>query len=385
MRSIACLYLLRQVGRGITMDVQELSGVIEQLYDCALSGDWLDVLKLVRDKTHSNKVYFVVRDVIKDSVVDTHLIADFDYNPMVPSAYLNNFEHDPWFQHSLGALEGEITRPSVDVPVETFDALPIYQNYFVPLNTHYAIGGIIIRDEGYESFLICNRGREASEYADEDIKAIELLMPHFRQAVRIYLTLQSYKKVRTISQAINSATEASVILCKEDGTILEANEMAQEMLHNEEAFLVDGGYLALNKAHLNDRLKYYIKECAHFKDNRISLKRDIYVESENNRAFVVSVLPLSRVDASIHTQYTCVVKINSQKQVRWQSIQHSFELTPTELFVTELIFNKYTTMQIAEELNITVNTARSHIQNIYEKLNVKSQVELMSKLSLYAR
>ena len=210
-------------------------------------------------------------------------------------------------------------------------------------------------------------------------------MPHFRQAVRIYLTLQSYKKVRTISQAINSTTEASVILCKEDGTILEANEMAQEMLHNEDAFLVDGGYLALNKAHLNDRLKYYIKECAHFKDNRISLKRDIYVESENNRAFVVSVLPLSRVDASIHTQYTCVVKINSQKQVRWQSIQHSFELTPTELFVTELIFNKYTTIQIAEELNITVNTARSHIQNMYEKLNVRSQVELMSKLSLYAR
>ncbi len=367
------------------MEFEKISNLIEQLYESALSGDWLEILNLVRTETDSNKVFFLIRDVAQGKVIDTHLVANFTYDASLATGFLDNFEQDPWYHHAQAALEGEITRPSVEVPVATFESSPIYQNYFLPLRTHYCVGAILIRDEQYESFLICNRDHEASEYSPEDIEFIELLMPHFKQAVRIYLTLQTYKKVLSISEAINTSSEAGVILCDENCNILEINHFAKQIINNNDAFVFEKGKLALSKDYLNATLEHHVKECAHFNDNRLSLQHDIYVENANNEAFVLNVLPLTRIDASIHTQYASIIKINTQKQVRWQSVQHEFALTAKELFVTKLIFEKYTTQQIAEELNIKVSTARTHIQNLYKKLEVSSQVELMSKLSLYSR
>ena len=367
------------------MDAKKLSGIIKQLYECALSGDWLDALNLIRDETQSNKVFFMVRDVERNRVVDTHLVSNIEYESSVLSGFLKSFNEDPWLAHSQGALEGEITRPSVDVPVETFATSSIYQKCFLPLETHYGVGVIVIRDEQYESFLICNRGKEDNEYSQDDIELIEPLLPHLRQAVRIYLTLQTYKKVLSISQAINKTTEAGVVLCNEDCEILETNEFAKDILEKSGIFAEESNKLTLKNVPMNQKLRAHVKQCAHFNDNRMVFKHDLYVENNKQQAFLLSVLPLTRVDGYIHTQYAAVVKINSQKQIRWQAIQHEYELTPKELFVTELIFDKYTTQQIAEELIITVNTARTHIQNVYKKLEVNSQVELMAKLSLYAR
>ncbi len=367
------------------MKIKKISNLIEQIYESALSGDWLDILNMIQVETDSNKVFFLIRDVAQDKVIDTHLVANFTYDATLATGFLDNFEQDPWYHHAQAALEGEITRPSVEVPVETFKSSAIYQNYFLPLRTHYCVGAILIRDQQYESFLICNRDQEATEYSQAEIEFIELLMPHFRQAVRIYLTLQTYKKVLCISEAINNSSEAGVVLCDENCNILEINSFAKRIISDNDAFVCENGKLALSKDYLNATLEHHVKECAHFNDNRLSLQHDIYVENAANDAFVLNVLPLTRVDASIHTQYASIIKINTQKQVRWQSIQHEFALTPKELFVTKLIFDKHTTQQIAQELNIQLSTARTHIQNLYKKIEVNSQVELMAKLSLYSR
>ncbi|TXD48365.1 helix-turn-helix transcriptional regulator [Polaribacter sp. IC073] len=43
-------------------------------------------------------------------------------------------------------------------------------------------------------------------------------------------------------------------------------------------------------------------------------------------------------------------------------------------FISEDITNK----EIADKLNISVNTVKFHVKNIYEKLNIKSRKEAIS-------
>lgn len=56
--------------------------------------------------------------------------------------------------------------------------------------------------------------------------------------------------------------------------------------------------------------------------------------------------------------------------------QYISDLTPREREVAELIARGYTNPQIAAELTITRETAKTHVSNILSKLGVSSRTEV---------
>jgi len=62
-----------------------------------------------------------------------------------------------------------------------------------------------------------------------------------------------------------------------------------------------------------------------------------------------------------------------------QPARKDYRLTDAEYRVLELLVKGYKYKQIAEELFVTVNTVNTHIRHIYEKLQVHSKAEAVSK------
>jgi len=56
-----------------------------------------------------------------------------------------------------------------------------------------------------------------------------------------------------------------------------------------------------------------------------------------------------------------------------------YNLTPRELDVLQLLIKGYSSKMIADELNISFDTARSHLKNIYTKLHVNCGKQAISK------
>lgn len=56
-------------------------------------------------------------------------------------------------------------------------------------------------------------------------------------------------------------------------------------------------------------------------------------------------------------------------------------LTKTEKKIAMLLKNAYTNINISDELNISVNTVKTHIKHIYEKLNVKDRLSFAGLFS----
>jgi len=54
-------------------------------------------------------------------------------------------------------------------------------------------------------------------------------------------------------------------------------------------------------------------------------------------------------------------------------------LTPQELRLLKLLVDGYSYQKAADHLNVSVNTVRAHIRNIYEKLHVHSKSEAVGK------
>ena len=56
-------------------------------------------------------------------------------------------------------------------------------------------------------------------------------------------------------------------------------------------------------------------------------------------------------------------------------------LTERENEIVDLLLNGRTYKMIAEELYLSENTVKTHIKNIYSKLNIKSKSELIKMIS----
>ena len=84
-------------------------------------------------------------------------------------------------------------------------------------------------------------------------------------------------------------------------------------------------------------------------------------------------------------QIACVEKIHSylvrgsDRQMKDLSSYYIDPLTEREMEVLRLIDEGMSNHEIAENLNITINTVKGHIKNIYQKLGVNRRVQVIAK------
>ena len=64
---------------------------------------------------------------------------------------------------------------------------------------------------------------------------------------------------------------------------------------------------------------------------------------------------------------------------RQNPLENSESLTPQETRILHLSADGLKAKEIAEKLSISVDTVRTHIRNVYEKLHVQNRVEMMRK------
>ena len=80
--------------------------------------------------------------------------------------------------------------------------------------------------------------------------------------------------------------------------------------------------------------------------------------------------------SSIATQ---VLKMFSQVNVSKQNENENYNLSDREKQVLQHLVDGYSYKMIASEMYISIDTVRSHIKKIYEKLHVNSKSEAVAK------
>ena len=70
------------------------------------------------------------------------------------------------------------------------------------------------------------------------------------------------------------------------------------------------------------------------------------------------------------------VKTETPDQEIWDKLQLSIR----EKEVLQLLINGHTNAQIADELYLSVSTIKTHVSNLYVKLNVKNRVQAVQKV-----
>jgi len=67
---------------------------------------------------------------------------------------------------------------------------------------------------------------------------------------------------------------------------------------------------------------------------------------------------------------------------QWQHLRKKYNMTPREAQVARLVCCGYDNESLAVTLGIKSSTAKTHVQNIYRKLNVKNRISILLQFLL---
>ena len=76
-----------------------------------------------------------------------------------------------------------------------------------------------------------------------------------------------------------------------------------------------------------------------------------------------------------------VIEPAGSKEMAWLNTA-TYGLSPREEEVVELVVRGASTQQISQALYVTEDTVQKHVQNVFEKVGVRSRRELVKRLYL---
>ncbi len=368
----------------IKLTSTDLSLLIGDIYDAALTSEWSDVLNKIIDATQSNKAFFFLQKLDEPKPLLSEFKINFDYSIDVLNDYQSRVFEDPRYQVTKNAIEGESLNLSDHIDITQHKGSYFYDNIIEPMKSHQSLAGQLVRDGRYESVYVVNRGLDDPCYSQQDFNLIKLLTPHMLRSVQTFKSLQLYKNYASISKSIFDQTDKGIIVCDELGNIIISNEFVNEKLASYDQFSLADGKIALNNPADNKRFNHYINQCALLSFQGVGTQESIVIETLEREMIVISVSPLKdKNNVNGFDKPCCLVTITLQESLNWDLFSEVYHLTKREKQLVRAIYSKKKLNDLTSVFNVSYNTLRTHLQSVFRKTEVNSQTELMIKINMF--
>lgn len=165
------------------------------------------------------------------------------------------------------------------------------------------------------------------------------------------------------------------LIVNEELYILWANAPARAQLKNKRYLLDRNGFLIAKTASLHEPLAAFVRNCQE--------KPETVLLTSKTCELLLQAVCLARADGG---RSYVGISFLLEPEVQWpiHGFGEAFRLTPSELKVLQQLLTGRSAAEISECMNVSVETTRSHIRHIYEKVDVSSRESLFSRLAPFA-
>jgi DNA-binding CsgD family transcriptional regulator len=213
-----------------------------------------------------------------------------------------------------------------------------------------------------------------------------LLVPHIRRAVAISDILDIRKLEAHALTATLDSFSTGVVVVGDRGRILHANNSAHTMFSAAGPVSASAGFL---KAHDADAHRELENAIAVAQRNEAAIGAagiGVALGASGSEPSIAHVLPLTGGDlrTRLVPQATAVVFITraeAKPAANLQPVADNFGLTPAEARVLEHLAGGATVAETAQDLGISLNTAKTHLARIFSKTGAARQADLIALIN----
>jgi DNA-binding CsgD family transcriptional regulator/PAS domain-containing protein len=260
-----------------------------------------------------------------------------------------------------------------------------YLLYCQPHGCYQMLGADIRMPDGSTVRFRINRRQQDERFSQVERAMCAMLLPHLRRALHMHSLLDRSESLGSLySQTISRMAVATIVL-DENGSVVQLNPVAREILDSQDGLKVVGGRLEATYPSDNRELSRLVRNA--FQRARqggaglhgaeaMSISRP---SGKVSLGVVVELIPTQELveGKGKPTVMVYVRDAVSKSLVSNVVTSQLYNLTPAETSLALELANGLSLEEASEALNIRRNTARAHLRSIFSKTGVRRQTELV--------
>jgi DNA-binding CsgD family transcriptional regulator len=379
-----------------TVNVKEsdFADLIGRIYDAALDPRrWPDVLDGLSMAFHGNAILFFQDLRQKDSAAMEFV----GFEPEFIRSYTEHYGRlNPWLPRLQQTPAGAVVVAERLSDPASYEGTEFYNDWVRPQGLYSAIGSILARNDAAVANLSVNRRAAAGAPSEAEIAAFARLVPHLRRALQMHMRLASLTLQRDSAAQGLDGLSLGVVLVDGSCRVLYANRTAEALLRTGDGLIARQGRLGAVRSNVTRDLERLIAEAAATGAGR-----------ENGTGGVIA-LPRRQGGATPLSALVCPLRAppagNPLRDVARGAgsrrvpaalvfvgdpdratdnapaaavLARHYGLTPSEAGLFAALLHGQRLADYAEELGISINTAKARLRHLFAKTGTDRQVDLL--------
>lgn len=362
----------------------ERSLLVDELHRAALEGGrWQPAMARVKRLVKGSKVHFACMG-LADSWLNFHKECDPYYEAAFVETYLDN----PILSHLTAIRPLDVFTDRSVMPKSEFRKTAIFNEWYVPQGDHSSIA-CKIPIAGMVGILAVQRGGCLPDFDDADISLLRELAPAIARAAELHLHLRR----KPLDMQATASPHLGQIVVDASGRVLTMNDYAETLLAdpaNELTLL--RGRLSAGESLNGDALRSAIASNCRSNCGYPERNGNVLIRCTKTGAplLALTINPLvmpAASDLPIARAALILVKDLSPKVSADfpERLRGLFELTQKEAALAVILMLGHSLQYYMAQQQVSYETARSHLRNIFLKTATARQGELVALLNRVMR
>ncbi|HVW83920.1 MAG TPA: LuxR C-terminal-related transcriptional regulator [Bryobacteraceae bacterium] len=280
-----------------------------------------------------------------------------------------------------GETEAPVRAIDLTCPAEQSKQSGCRQELYASLGIRYQFSGVFLRSAGSASMIVAVRGDREGPFVEPAFATLLPLMPHFRRAVLIHNELWSSRAQLAAATVFLDRYPHPILLTDASGRIIHANSAARRTASLQDGLAITSGQLS--PVFPEDQTGF-VKALEQVTARGGPLFRRVEVRRRSHQTpYLLLLMAAPRTGVGSSESPECAVSVlifdrDARPELDHAILGEIFHLTPAEARVTGKLGCGWSATEIAEEMDISLETVRTHIRRVLSKTGTARQGELIA-------
>jgi DNA-binding CsgD family transcriptional regulator len=385
--------------------IQAISELLGSLYQAAAAPDhWPEFFNAVQRITRADTAYFI----LVDPENRCNFSLNYGFDPKWQEAYAEYFnQQDPIYARIITQkqLHGEwaSTRQAL-IPDDEYRRMPFYHEFQKPQGLYHqcaiALGGL---EDGLEGGLGLQRAIGAESFGEDTVALLSMLAPHLRSALNTHRMISVLRNENAELREGIEALDLAFLSLDGKGRVLRFTAMAGAILDARDGLKLEDGCLRAILSTEQARLEEMIAGAAATgcgQGEKFAVRRDtrtapqargplwtphaggamLISRKPPKRSLQIVITPFYSGEILLDEQPAALVFVSdpdAKPASRSAVLRALYGLTPTECRIADYLADGHELASAADQMRITIETARFHLKTIFRKTRTSRQPDLV--------
>lgn len=266
---------------------------------------------------------------------------------------------------------------------------PLFYRFLLkPNDVGYVSGINLHKDEELYIGMAIHRGLDAEPFGKQELEILQLSYPHFQRAIRIQMEFQRIKQKQQSLNAALSHLSLGVVILDKDGLIAHCNPVAEAIIAPQQVLTRNHNRLVAYYPEEQQQLQQQINDLLKADPQDIETRTRALALQHPERQIPLTVM-ISKIDGnnswvrSQEERQGIAVYLSDPQtalQTSPERLKSLYQLTQAEAKVAISIANGLDLQEVADFNSTTIGTVRSQLRQIFTKMGVNKQQDVVRLL-----